>query len=397
MQDEDPKVRRINSGRERNDPIQEIKEMVQRVFNDLAGNQDGNRSGGNNGGNGGSGDGGERSGIFDDKSKPLFFLFGALIIAWGIFSSVYTIDVSEEGVVTRFGAYNRTSPSGMQFKLPYGIEKVDKVQSKRILQEEFGFRTKLTGVTSSSTYDKRQYTVESLMLTGDLNVADVEWILQYRISDSWKYLFHARDVQRNIRDISLSIMRRVVGDRLVGDVLTTGRVEIADQAKVLTQEVLNRYDMGVVVERVILQGVNPPETVKPAFNEVNAAKQEQEQTINVAEREYNRIIPEARGSGERLMADAQGYGIDIVNRAKGNAAQFEEVLKAYKLAPEITRRRLYLDTMEDIFSKVERFTVIDSELKGVMPIYSLPALTGASAASAGTTPAKTDSTPPLKQ
>ncbi|MCX6127075.1 MAG: FtsH protease activity modulator HflK, partial [Proteobacteria bacterium] len=233
------------------------------------------------------------------------------------------------------------------------------------------------GTSRSSTYDKAQYTAESLMLSGDLNVADVEWILQYRISDPWKFLFHARDVQQNIRDISMSIMRRVVGDRLVGDVLTTGRIEISDQAKVLTQEVLDRYDMGIVVERIILQGVNPPEIVKPSFNEVNAAKQEQEKTINVAEREYNRIIPEARGSAERLIADAQGYGIDIVNRAKGNATQFEEVLKAYKLAPDITRRRLYLDTMEEIFSKAERFTVIGADVKGVLPVYALPGMPGA--------------------
>lgn len=376
MNDDDPKITRINGGRKPVDPIQELKEMVQGIF---GGGGRAGGSGGNQGNGSGSGAGGGGNRPAELNFKQIFSFVGALVLAWGAFTSFYTIDVSEEGVVTRFGAYNRTSPSGMHFKLPFDIENVVKVQSKRILQEEFGFRTKGISGTGSSTYDKREYTSESLMLTGDLNVADVEWILQYRISDPWKFLFHARDVQRNIRDISMSIMRRVVGDRLVGDVLTTGRVEIADQAKLLTQEVLDRYDQGLVVERVILQGVNPPETVKPAFNEVNAAKQEQEKTINVAEREYNRIIPEARGLGERLVADAQGYGIDIVNRAKGNATQFEEVLKAYKMAPEITRRRLYLDTMEDVFSKVERFTVVDREFKGAMPIYLMPGMPNAAA------------------
>jgi membrane protease subunit HflK len=292
-----------------------------------------------------------------------------LFVTWGLLSAFYTVDISEEAVVTRFGAYHRTTSSGMQFKIPFGVEDVYKVQSKRILQEEFGFRTRDVQ-RSGTTYDKAEYITESLMLTGDLNVADVEWIMQFRIADPWKFLFHARDVERNIRDVSMSIMRRVVGDRLVGDVLTTGRVEIADQAKILSQEVLDQYDMGIKIEKIILQGANPPEKVKPAFNEVNAAKQEQEQTINLAEREYNKIIPEARGQAERQVADAQGYAIDIVNRAMGNATLFEEVLKAYKNAPDITRRRLYLDAMEDVFSNVGQLTIVDSQLKGVLPVYS---------------------------
>jgi membrane protease subunit HflK len=301
--------------------------------------------------------------------KGYFSIVAVILIFFAAYTSIYTVDISEEGVVTRFGAYNRTTPSGMHFKIPFGIEDVTKVQSKRILQEEFGFRTRDT-TGDHSTYDKKAFEQESLMLTGDLNVADVEWILQFRIADPWKFLFHARDVQRNLRDVSMSIMRRVVGDRLVGDVLTTGRVEIADQAKVLTQEVLDQYDMGIKVEKIILQGVNPPEKVKPAFNEVNAAKQEQEQTINNAEREYNRVIPEARGKAEQLVAGAQAYAIDTVNRAKGDASRFSEVYKAYKTAPELTRRRLYIEAMEEVFSKMENITVVDSKIKGLLPIYS---------------------------
>jgi modulator of FtsH protease HflK len=367
MQDENSNVTPIRRKRPPEHPIEELKEIMRKFF-------------GGGGGGGGSGNGGDRGGASRDGSPkdiriPLLILVG-LIALTGVFTSFYTVDVSEEGVVTRFGAYHRTAPSGMHFKFPFGLERVHKVQSKRILQEEFGFRTREVRGERGSTFDKQQYVHESLMLTGDLNVADVEWILQYRISDPWKYLFHARDVQRNIRDISMSIMRRVVGDRLVGDVLTTGRVEIADQARTLSQEVLDHYDMGIHVERIILQGVNPPEKVKPSFHEVNAAKQEQEQTINLAEREYNRVIPEARGKGEKLVSDAEGFAIDVVNRARGNASRFEQVLNEYRRAPEITRRRMYIDTMEEIFSNVERFTVIDSQVKGVLPIYALPALSG---------------------
>ena len=354
------------NSRPSDDPIGEVKRLIKDFFGGGNGNGGRNRSNGSGGGS---------QFTPTNPNKWIGVVALVILVAWGVMSSVYTIDVSEEGVITRFGAYERTSPSGMHFKLPYGIESVIKVQSKRVLQEEFGFRTReIRSGAAATSYDKNQYAQESLMLTGDLNVADVEWILQYRISDPWKFLFHARDPQRNIRDISMSIMRRIVGDRLVGGVLTTGRVEIADQAKILTQEVLNVYDMGIMIERVILQGVNPPEKVKPAFNEVNAAKQEQERTINNAEREYNRVIPEARGQAERIVTDAEGYALDIVNRAKGNVAQFEEVLKAYRRAPEITRRRLYIDTMEEILANGDKFTVIDKNLKGVLPIYALPEL-----------------------
>lgn len=297
---------------------------------------------------------------------PIVFVVLLLVVA--AFSSFYTIDVSEEGVITRFGRYHKTSPPGLHYKLPLGIDRVYKVASKRRLQEEFGFRS--AGISDGrSAYTDRGYANESLMLTGDLNVGDVSWILQYEISDPWKYLFHARDVQRNIRDVSLSIMRRVVGDRLVGDVLTVGRVEIADEAKRLTQEVLDRYDMGIRIITVNLQDVNPPESVKPAFNDVNAAKQQQEEAINIAEREYNRFVPEARGSADQLLSEAEAYSINIVNRAKGDAARFRSISDEYRKAPEITRSRVYIEVMEDILSNIHRLTVVDERLQGVLPIF----------------------------
>jgi membrane protease subunit HflK len=323
--------------------------------------------GGGGGGNGSDNGGGKKGGS-SGAGGAIAIVVVLLLIAWGALSSFYTVDVSEEGVVTRFGQYNRTTASGFHFKIPFGIERVTKVESKRVLQEEFGFRTRDTS-GRATTYEKEEFRHESHMLTGDLNVADVEWVLQYRISDPWKYLFKARDVRRTIRDVSMSIMRRVVGDRLVNDILTTGRVEIRDQAKLLTQEVLNSYDLGIAVESILLQGANPPAEVKPSFNEVNAAKQEQEQTINNAERDYNRVIPEARGKAEKQISDAGSYAIDIVNRAKGDAAKFKAVLTEYRKDPAITRTRLYLDAMEDIFTNVESFTVVDAKVKGVLPLF----------------------------
>jgi modulator of FtsH protease HflK len=292
-------------------------------------------------------------------------------LAVAIFTSFYTVDVSEEGVVTRFNKYHSTSSPGLHLKMPFVIDRVTKVPSKVLLQEEFGFRgtaQNRKGVQQS----KSNLADESLMLTGDLNVADVKWILQFRISDSWKFLFHARNVQKNIRDVSMSIMRRVVGDRLVGDVLTVGRIEIADEAKRLTQEVVDKYDMGITIVAVVLQDVTPPEAVKAAFNDVNAAKQEQEKAINVAEREYNNVIPEAKGKAEQLIADAGAYSLSLINQAKGDASRFTAMLSEYRKSPDVTRRRLYVEAMEDIFSNIKSLVIVDSKVKGVLPLYPSP-------------------------
>ncbi len=206
------------------------------------------------------------------------------------------------------------------------------------------------------------------MLSGDLNVADVQWVVHYRISDPEKYLFRVRDPRRNIRDISQATMRRVVGDRIVNDVLTVGRDQIAKDAMDLTQQILDKYEMGVKIERVILQDVNPPEPVKPSFNDVNAAKQEQEQAINQAEAQYNKVIPEAQGKAEEEISNARGYASAVLNRAKGDAQKITSILKEYRGAPEITRTRMYLDMMEDLFSRFRSVTIVDPNVKGVLPI-----------------------------
>ncbi|TDJ09280.1 MAG: FtsH protease activity modulator HflK [Deltaproteobacteria bacterium] len=282
-------------------------------------------------------------------------------------ATIYTVEPDEEAIVIRLGKYKETTSSGLHFKIPF-VETVDKIKTTIVHQAEFGFRTKRT------TYRRTQYSDdlfenESLMVTGDLNVADVQWVVQYKISDPFKYRFQTRDPERNIRDVSESIMRRVVGDRLVTDVLTTGRVEIASQVKILMQEVLDKYDMGISIQTVKLQDVNPPESVKASFNEVNEAKQEQEKVINQAERRYNEVIPEARGKADKLIQTAEGYGMALINRSKGDAARFLSVLKEYKKAPLITRKRLYLETMEEIFARMENVTIVDSKVKGLMPIF----------------------------
>lgn len=291
-----------------------------------------------------------------------WLVVAGLLILYAAVTSFYKVETAQQGVVTRFGAYHHISDEGPHFKLPFGIDEVYKIPVTRIHELQFGFRKE----SELSAELSRQ---ESLMLTGDLNVAVVEWILQFRIADPKKFIFNAANVEKNIRDISISVMRRVVGDKLVSNVLTKDRVTIADTAKALTQEVLDHFDMGVLITKVNLLNVTPPEEVKPAFNEINIAKQEREQLINQAKGVYNKIIPEAEGKANRLVTEAEAYAVEIVNRAKGDSSKFSQVLAAYKTAPDITRKRMYLETMELVFSSISRFVVIDEKLKGILPVF----------------------------
>lgn len=351
------RFRTVRGGRADSNLLDDMVEKIRRFFK----------------GGGGGGYNGRGSGPKLPDNLPLIIGI-AIIVLVGAFSSFYTVDVSEEAVVTRFQKYLSTTPPGLHFKLPFGIDRVTKVPSKVLLQEEFGFRS-IERREGATQYAKSGYTDESLMLTGDLNVADVEWIVQYRISDPWKFLFHARNVRKNIRDISMSIMRRVVGDRLVGDVLTVGRIEIADEAKVLTQEVVDRYDMGIMIVAVVLQDVTPPESVKAAFNDVNAAKQEQEKAINEAEREYNNVIPEAKGKADQLIAVAEGFSLSLINQSKGDASKFDAMLAEFKKSPDVTRRRMYVEAMEEIYSNLESLVIVDPDIKGILPMYPSPGST----------------------
>ena len=305
----------------------------------------------------------------EKAKKAIIPIVGFLVVAIGIYSLFYTVEPDEEAVVIRLGRYVDTKTPGLQFKIPFGVDKVIKVKSKRILQEEFGFRSRDTS-TRVTRYSKDSFESESLMLTGDLNVATVEWAVQYKISDSFKYIFQTSEPTQNVRDVSESIMRRVVGDRSVTDVLTVGKVEIESEARRLMQLVLDKYDMGIAIVSVKLQDVNPPGVVKPSFNEVNEAKQEQEKAINEAEGAYNKVIPEARGKAEKLVSEAEGYAEAVVNRAYGDVSLFKEILVEYKRSPKVTKKRIYLDTMQEIFGELNNTVIIDSRVKGVLPVYS---------------------------
>ncbi|MFQ5951848.1 MAG: FtsH protease activity modulator HflK [Candidatus Omnitrophota bacterium] len=292
-----------------------------------------------------------------------------VLILFALKGLIYSIGPDEVGVVQRFGRYVRTTEPGLHVKLPFGIEKVTPVKVKKIFKEEFGFRTLRAGVISQ--YAARKYLDESLMLTGDLNILDLRWIVQFKVKDPVKLLFKTRNPQDNVRDMSEVVMRRLSGDYSVDEVLTTKRQEIADKAQVELQELLDKYQTGVQVVTVKLLDVNPPDEVKPAFNEVNEAKQERERMINEAWEAYNKAIPRAKGEAERTIRQAEGYKLDKVNRAKGEAERFLVTWEEYKKAPDITQKRLYLETMAEVIPKAKEKFVIDSEQKSILPFINL--------------------------
>ena len=284
-----------------------------------------------------------------------------------VFTCWFTIDPEEVGVVLRFGKYNRTVNPGLNFKLPFGIETVYKVPVERQLKEEFGFRTISAGIKSQ--YSQRDFQGESLMLTGDLNAAEMEWITQYRINDPYKFLFRVRNARLTFRDINEAVMREVVGDRTVNEVLTIGRQEVANAVTLKLQDLCNQYETGIKVEQVVLQDVNPPDPVKPAFNEVNEAQQEREKLINQARSEYNRVIPRARGEAARTIEEAKGYAMERINQASGEAARFNSVFQEYSKAKQVTRQRIYLETMDTVMQKVGRKLITDENTTGILPLF----------------------------
>jgi len=293
-------------------------------------------------------------------------LLAALVL---VSTTWFTIDPEESGLVLRFGRFVRQVPSGLHMKLPYPIETIEKVPVERQLKEEFGFRTEEVGIRS--TYSSEDLTSESLMLTGDLNVAVVEWTAQFRVRDPYMYLFKVRNVRKTFRDMNETVMREVIGDRSVNEVLTVGRQEIAAQVELRLQELCDQYETGIKVEQIVLQDVNPPDAVKPSFNEVNQAQQEREKLINEARAGYNQIIPRAKGQALQTLEQAQGFATDRVNRARGDAELFTQVHAAYQRAPEVTRRRMYLETMGRIYPKVKKKIVLDDSLKSVIPLLPL--------------------------
>ncbi|WP_297188642.1 FtsH protease activity modulator HflK [uncultured Porticoccus sp.] len=304
------------------------------------------------------------------KGSAIVYLPVLLIVLWAVFSSFYTVQPEQQAVVKRFGAVVNITDPGLHFKLPFGIDRVQRVASARVLKQEFGFRS-VGEVNNRTSYSESDFTSESLMLTGDLNVIDVEWVVQYRIQDPIKYLYQLRQPDLTLRDISESVMRRVVGNRLGSEVLTVGRVEIAQGARDEIQGIMDLYDSGIHVITVELQDVVPPKAVRPAFNEVNEARQERERMINEATKRANQQIPRAEGEAQRLISEAQGYATARVNRAFGETARFRAMLVEYKTVPEVTRTRLYLETMAEILPNIGQVLMVQEDQVGPLPLMNV--------------------------
>ena len=308
------------------------------------------------------------------KIKELKIPGGPLIILVFILlffgtSMFYTVGVDEVGVIQRFGKYVRTSQPGLNFKMPSGIEKITKVKVRRVYKEEFGFRS-TRGEATQRTLSGSENTNVALMLTGDLNVAVVPWIVQYRIKDPYDFLFKVHDVRRLLIDMSEAAMRLVVGDRSINEVISK-REEIAVEAKNVLQAELDNAESGINIITIEMKKTNVPEPVQPSFNEVNQATQEKERMIYQAKEDYNKAIPAARGEAERTIKGAEGFALDRVNRAQGDASRFKSIYAEYAKAKDITKRRLYLEMLKELFPKLGEKYIIDSDQKNLLPLLNL--------------------------
>ncbi len=292
-----------------------------------------------------------------------------MILVAAVYSSFFTIDSGAVGMVQQFGKYVRTAPPGLNFKLPFGIEHVNKVPQEKIFREEFGLPLDISGQASRQISTDEDASA-ALMLTGDLNVAVVPWIVQYRIKDPYNYLFKVKDVRGLLRDLSEASMRLVVGDRSINEVITK-REEIADEAKAVLQTELDRAETGLLVANLELKRTNVPVPVQPSFNEVNQSLQEKEKMIYQAREEYNKAIPAARGEAERTIKLSEGYALERINRAKGDAARFKSVYAEYVKAQDVTRRRLYLETIKALLPKLGPKYIVDDNQKNFLPFLNL--------------------------
>jgi modulator of FtsH protease HflK len=290
-----------------------------------------------------------------------------LIVLW---TSYYTVAAESEGVVLRFGKFLKTVEPGLHFKLPLGIDEVSVLPTRRQLKLEFGFYT--SGYTNVDQ-PSRNPVEEKSMVTGDLNAALVEWVVQYRIDDPKEYLFDVRNPGQTLRDLSEAAMREVIGDRTVDEVITIGRQDIEVAALTRMQELAKRYKLGVRVDQVQLKNVNPPAEVQASFNEVNKAQQDRENAINIANGNYNEAVPKAKGQADQTIRGAEGYRFKRVNEAEGDVASFNAMLEQYIKAPEITRTRLYLETMGDVLPEMGPKIIIDDSMKQLLPILPLSA------------------------
>ena len=332
--------------------------------------------------NGWGGGGGGRSGPPDltelmkkaggrPPGKVIGSIVLVLLIIWAVMTSFYTVQPEQRAVVKRFGEVVGISDPGLHFKIPFGVDQIQRVATERVLKQEFGFRTTGTDGTGRTRYSQQTFEAESLMLTGDLNMIDVEWVVQYRIDDPIKFLYEMREPTRTLRDISESVMRRIVGNMLGSEVLTIGRVEIQQLARTEIQQIMDGYDSGIRINTVEMQDVVPPPAVQPAFNEVNEARQERERMINEAQKRVNQQIPNAEGQALRTVAEAEGYATERVNRALGESVRFSAVLGEYNDAPEVTRSRLYLEALSEILPNLGQVLVVQDGQVGPLPLLDV--------------------------
>ena len=288
-----------------------------------------------------------------------------LLAAWSAF---YTVPSDSVAVIQRFGKYLKDVPPGLHFKLPFGVDVASIVPVKRQLKQEFGFATPGARDSFQSARDGKR---ETEMVTGDLNSALVEWVVQYRISEPVKFLFEVRQPRGTLRHVSESVMREVVGDRTVDEVITIGRQEIEIEALTKMQTLATKYEMGISIDQVQLKNINPPGPVQESFNEVNQAQQEKEKLINEARRDYNKVIPLAEGEKDQRIREADGYRLKRINEAEGDASRFNALFTEYSKAPEVTRRRIYIETMQDILPQIRSKIIVDEQTQGILPLLNL--------------------------
>ena len=293
-----------------------------------------------------------------------------LIVIIAVWTSYYTIPAESEGVLLRFGKYIDKVPPGLHFKIPFGVDSVVAIPTQRQQKLEFGFATP---GHSNPDQGGSEPAKEKSMVTGDLNSALVEWIVQYRITDPKSYLFDVREPGQTLRDISESVMREVVGDRTVDEIITIGRQEIEETVLLRMTALAKRYQIGVTINQVQLKNVNPPLPVQPSFNEVNRAQQDRENLINLANGEYNKAVPRARGEADQKIRAAEGYRFKRVNEAEGDAAAFTAVLEQYIKAPDVTRTRIYLETLGNVLPHAKQTIIVDDTVQQILPMLPMPA------------------------
>jgi membrane protease subunit HflK len=301
------------------------------------------------------------------KPVTVVLIIAGILVLIFLGTSFYIVDQTEEAVVTRFGRYHTTTGPGLQFKLPFGIDRQYLVNVKTVQTEQFGFRTLRSGI--SSTYANQL--TESTMLTGDLNIVEVEWIIQYRISDPKAWIFNVNERIETIRDVSRSAINMLAGDRAIMDIMGSERSTIESEGAVFMNETFRGYNLGIDVIAVKLQNIDPPAGVQEAFDDVNKAEQDMNRLINEGQQAYKAEIPRAKGEADRLIQIAQGYATERINRANGDVSRFNSVYEEYRKAPDVTRQRLYYEMIEEVFKDDTGTLLIDRNFDNFLPLWDL--------------------------